>query len=88
VPNILAYLDIGEAAAERRVIKRGRQTRHYERATSLARVRAEYLRTLEDPNCAELISGGTVLRLSSRDNEEKEAAAGALITAVLSYLAG
>jgi dTMP kinase len=72
-PEVLVYLDIDETHAEQRVSARGRETKHYEEAVALGRVRAVYQDVLSrrGSTAGELFSK-KFLRLSSRTPTERQ----------------
>jgi dTMP kinase len=82
VPDILVFLDIDAQHAERRVIERGRETKHYEEAVALGRIRQAYHTALRTHGRGTLYASH-YLELSSRTPAELTSAGAAVAATIL-----
>lgn len=87
-PQVLVFLDIDEHAAERRIVERGRESKHYERAAPLARVRRGYSEALEAVDGETRLFSEKLIQTSSRDKHEATAAAESVVAEVFASIAG
>jgi dTMP kinase len=65
-PNLLVYLDLEPITAERRIVLRARESKHYENSVDLAEIRTRYLRLLGQERLRHQLYTGHCMREASR----------------------
>lgn len=86
VPDILVYLDLDPISAERRVIARGRETRHYERSEPLKKIREQYINVLESEDESNKLFSETCIKTSSSNTQERQDAKEQILKEIYNYI--